>query len=125
MSAAWLTLTFLAVAVSVARVEEVMPRLHQLGLMFPHQGRDSIQFILGESAVVFHPDRIQPDLSRLPVPSNVYMERFASITGEKEESVRTTLENRRTHMLDSNAYNNCTIRSAALRILFSESRRTV
>jgi hypothetical protein len=101
MSASLLTLTSLAVAVSVARAEEVMPRLHEEGPMLMYQRRDSGELILSESAVVFHLHWLQPELSRLPFARHVDVHWFAAIAGKEEESVRPALKNCRTHRLDS------------------------
>ena len=56
------TLTDAAAAVSLARLEVLMPRLHQLRFVVPHQHCHSVEFCLGESMVVFHANRTQPEL---------------------------------------------------------------
>jgi hypothetical protein len=42
--------------------------------------------------VVFEPDRLQPELRRLAVPSHVRVNRLAPIAREKEKPVRATAE---------------------------------
>ena len=62
MSAASVTRTRLAAAVSVAGLEEIMPRLEKRGPVFLHQCRNLVQFILREVAVRRHHDWIEPEL---------------------------------------------------------------
>jgi hypothetical protein len=62
-----------------------------------HQRRDFAQFCRRESVVVLHSNWTQPELRCLPLALDVNMNRFASITGEEKEPVRTALQNRRAH----------------------------
>src|SRR6266481_7065975 len=70
------TLTFLAVAVSVARLEVLMPCLDQFGFVLLHQRRDLVQFCWGDSMVVFHPNWTQPELRGLQLALDVHVNRF-------------------------------------------------
>lgn len=96
-----MTRTRLAVAVSVAGLEEVMPRLEKRGPVFLHQRRNLVQFILRESAVRRHCHRIEPKLRNLPFPSHVNVWWLGPVAREKEEPVRAASENRRAHDADS------------------------
>jgi hypothetical protein len=69
--------------------------------MLSDQGQDSVEFILGESAVVFQSDWLKPDLGRLLIPGDVHMERLVTITGKEEKPIRAALQDGRTHWLDS------------------------
>jgi hypothetical protein len=59
MSACSVTLTCLAAAISVARLEVVMPCLQQLGLVCPYQHSNLVQFVRSKSKVVLQPHWLQ------------------------------------------------------------------
>jgi hypothetical protein len=92
---------FLAVAVSVGTLEVVMPCFDQLSFVFTHDGRDAIRFGLGESVVVLHSNRRQPELRKFAVSLYVNMGWLASVAREEEKPIRPTLKDGRTHRNDS------------------------
>jgi len=103
-SAESVTRTRLATAASIAGLEEVMPRLEKRGPVSLHQRRNLIQFILRESAVRRHPDRVEPEFRHLPFAGNVNVRRLGPVTRKEEEPVRTASENRGTHDDDSASF---------------------
>src|SRR6476660_1588666 len=76
MSAASVTRTRLAATVSVAGLEEVMPRLQKRGPVFLHQRRNLVQFILRESAVRRHRYGFEPELRSLPLARDMNVRWF-------------------------------------------------
>ena len=52
--------------------------------MFTYDGHDAIQFGLGESVVVRHSIRRQPELREFAVPLYVNMGRLASVAEKKK-----------------------------------------
>ena len=72
--------------------------------MFLHQRRNLVQLILGETAVVFQPDGLQPELRGFTLTRHVNMRRFAPVAGKEKEPVWTALEDRRTHDEDSASF---------------------
>jgi hypothetical protein len=72
--------------------------------MLSHQGHDSVEFILGESAVVFQSDWLKPDLGRLLIPRDVHVVRLVTITGKEEETIRAASQDGRTHWVDSASF---------------------
>lgn len=91
------TRTFFAAAVSVARLEVVMPRLHQFGLVLPNECLHSVQFRRREPTVVLQPNRLQPKLGCPTSSSDVDVYRFAAVARKEEQPIRSALEDRRAH----------------------------
>ena len=87
-SAESVTRTRLAAAASIAGLEEVMPRLEKRGPVSLHQRRNLTQFILRESAVRRHPDRVEPEFRHLPSAGNVNVRRLGPVTRKEEEPVQ-------------------------------------
>ena len=96
-SASAVTFTSAARGLSVAGLEVVMPRLHQMRLVCPNDVFDLGQLIRRKTVVVFQPNRRQPELRSLPIAGHMNVDGLAAIARKKEESIRTTPENRRTH----------------------------
>ena len=90
-------LMFFAVAVSVARLEVLIPCLYEFCFVLLRECRDRVQFCWRKSVVVFQSNWTQPELGCLPVAFDVNVNRFATIAGEEKEPVRTALQNCRTH----------------------------
>ena len=98
------TRTRLAVAVSAAAGEVIMPRLQQGSFVLLHEACDSPQLLGCKPEVVRHPRRQQPEFCRLVLTGDVYMCRFASIARKKEKSIRTASQNRRAHFDDCRSF---------------------
>ena len=65
--------------------------------MLTHEAFDLAQLILRETAIELQSDGLQPELRLLALARDVHVRWFASVTRVKEEAVRATLENGRTH----------------------------
>jgi hypothetical protein len=91
------TRTFSAAAVSVGTLEVLMPCLLEGGFVFLNDGRDALQFARAEPVIVRYPNGRQPKLGEFSVPLYVNVRRLVSIAGEKEKSIRSALQNSRTH----------------------------
>lgn len=91
------TRTFLAVAISVATLEVVMPCLRECSRVFPQNPRNSVQFCLTEPIVVRYPNGCKPEFGELVVPLDVNVNWLVTITREKEKPIRSALQNSRAH----------------------------
>src|SRR6266571_588748 len=83
-SACSVTLTCLAAAASVARLEVAIPCLQQLGLVLLHQRRNLVQFVRGKSKVVLQLHGLQPELVGLSVARHMDVRRFAPVARKKK-----------------------------------------
>jgi len=100
------TRTCLAVAVSVARLEIVIPCPHELRLVLSYETFDSTQLVRRETIAVHLPDGRQPELGYVVVASDVDMYRLTSITRKEKEPVRAASEDGRTHPDDCRSFAN-------------------
>lgn len=96
-SACSVTLTWVAAAVSIARLEVLMPCLQQLGVVFLHQRRNPVQLVRGKSQGVLQPHGLQPELGGLAVARHMDVRWLAPVARKEEEPIWATLEDRRTH----------------------------
>jgi hypothetical protein len=67
----------------------LMPRLHDLRVVYPDQPSDATQLPGVESVIPRQPQRLQPELARLALALDVNVRRFDAIEARKEQSVGT------------------------------------
>jgi hypothetical protein len=96
-SARGVTRADFASAVSISRLEVLIPRFQQVSLVLANEALDSLEFVRREAEVVRLPHGREPELRRLVLASDVHMNRLGSIAREEEEPIRATPQNRWAH----------------------------
>jgi hypothetical protein len=71
----------------VSTVEEVIPRIHQLLVIFPCNLFDPPQFLSRKASTSFQADWIEPNFSFAIITFHMYVARFITVTGIEEKSV--------------------------------------
>jgi hypothetical protein len=84
-----LTSTLVASAWRTSTIEELIPTLQQIHLMFSDQSLDFVDFFAAETATLVESHGVEPELRFAVVALNMHMRRLASIACVEEKPKRS------------------------------------
>jgi len=84
-------------AAFVGDAKVLMPRLPDLSFVLKHQTGQSFRLPFAEANARREANRRQPELRQLSLAHNVHVRRFRPVARKEEESIRSALEDGRTH----------------------------